>query len=257
VRAPWTAPFAFRDPIDKSRRKRAQRLLGHLGRSFGSISSPSNRAQNSRAWLAVSKAIHVEAILCTNGSPLSSRARGCRRGNRRSNTRLVHMVHMDYTLKSYGIWMMEGELEVHMDRMDQMDRLPAAAGHVAMPASRPSAAMLSEPRAPYPMPDGRSRHRKTVWLDRASRTGRPPVASLNSCHLEISGERRSALAALLGTLPEQEPSKMRQVMRNVMLCLIATWIANPALTSSAQAATFGSSEWWQQMDSDGRGGRGG
>jgi hypothetical protein len=80
---------------------------------------------------------------------------------------------------------------------------------------------------------------------------------LNSCHREISGERRSALAALLGTLPEQKPSKMRQVMRNVTLCLIATWIAISALTSSAQAATFGSSAWWQQMDSDGRGGRGG
>lgn len=38
------------------------------------------------------------------------------------------MVHIDYSLKSYGIWMMEGELEVHMDRMDQTDRLPAAAG---------------------------------------------------------------------------------------------------------------------------------
>jgi hypothetical protein len=48
-------------------------------------------------------------------------------------------------------------------------------------------------------------------INGASRTGRPPVASLNSCDREISGERRSALAALLGTLPEQEPSKMRQV----------------------------------------------
>jgi hypothetical protein len=38
-------------------------------------------------------------------------------------------------------------------------------------------------------------------------------------------------------------------MRNVTLCLIATWIAISALTSSAQAATFGSSAWWQQMDS--------
>jgi hypothetical protein len=46
-------------------------------------------------------------------------------------------------------------------------------------------------------------------------------------------------------------------MRNVTLCLIATWIAISALTSSAQAAAFGSSAWWQQMDSDGRGGRGG
>ena len=83
------------------------------------------------------------------------------------------------------------------------------------------------------------------------------VTNLNSCHRQISGERRSALAALRGTLPEQEPSNMRQVMRNVTLCLIATWIAISFLTSSVQAAAFGSSEWWQQMDSDGRGGRGG
>ena len=46
-------------------------------------------------------------------------------------------------------------------------------------------------------------------------------------------------------------------MRNITLCLIATWIAISFLTSSVQAAAFGSSEWWQQMDSDGRGGRGG
>jgi len=46
-------------------------------------------------------------------------------------------------------------------------------------------------------------------------------------------------------------------MRNIALCLIATWIAMAALTSGAQAAAFGSSGWWQQMDSDGRGGRGG
>src|SRR5262245_653682 len=31
--------------------------------------------------------------------------------------------------------------------------------------------------------------------------GRPPLTSLNSCHRKISGERRSALAAPLGTLP--------------------------------------------------------
>jgi len=46
-------------------------------------------------------------------------------------------------------------------------------------------------------------------------------------------------------------------MRNVTLCLIAALIAISALTPSAQAAAFGSSEWWQQMDADGRGGRGG
>jgi hypothetical protein len=46
-------------------------------------------------------------------------------------------------------------------------------------------------------------------------------------------------------------------MRNVALCLIATWIATVTLSFSAQAASFGSSEWWQQMDRDGRGGRGG
>lgn len=46
-------------------------------------------------------------------------------------------------------------------------------------------------------------------------------------------------------------------MRNGALCLIVTWIAIAAVTSGAQAAAFGSSEWWQQMDSEGRGGRGG
>jgi hypothetical protein len=46
-------------------------------------------------------------------------------------------------------------------------------------------------------------------------------------------------------------------MRTIALCLIATWMAMAALTSGAQAAAFGSSEWWQQMDNDGRGGRGG
>jgi hypothetical protein len=61
----------------------------------------------------------------------------------------------------------------------------------------------------------------------------------------------------LGTLPGATTKQMRQVMRNVTLCLMATWIAISVLTSSAQAAAFGSSEWWQQMDSDGRGGRGG
>jgi hypothetical protein len=46
-------------------------------------------------------------------------------------------------------------------------------------------------------------------------------------------------------------------MRSVALSLIAICIALTALTFSAQAASFGSAEWWQQMDRDGRGGRGG
>jgi hypothetical protein len=57
------------------------------------------------------------------------------------------MVHMDHTLKSYGIWMMEGEFEVHMDRMAQADRTTFAAGHGAMPANCPGAVTPSEPRA--------------------------------------------------------------------------------------------------------------
>ena len=46
-------------------------------------------------------------------------------------------------------------------------------------------------------------------------------------------------------------------MRNVTLFLIAALIAISTLTPGAQAAAFGSSGWWQQMDTDGRGGRGG
>ena len=170
-----------------------------------------------------------------------------------------------------------------MDRMDQTDRATFAAGHVAMPANCPSAVTPSKPRAACALMASSSRRKGSADSDDAGpaptiasiaaavpftglvipaskdRIARQSIAnwSLNSCHLEISGERRSAVAALLDTLPEQEPSKMRQVMRNVTLCLIATWIAISALTSSAQAATFGSSAWWQQMDSDGRGGRGG
>ena len=53
------------------------------------------------------------------------------------------MVHIDYSLKSYGIWMMEGELEVHMDRMDQTDGSPPLQV-VAMPANCSNAATLSE-----------------------------------------------------------------------------------------------------------------
>ena len=46
-----------------------------------------------------------------------------------------------------------------MDRMGpKWTALAFAAGHVAMPANYPNAATPSEPRPPYPMPDGRSRH---------------------------------------------------------------------------------------------------
>jgi hypothetical protein len=49
---------------------------------------------------------------------------------------------------------------------------------------------------------------------------------------------------------------MGQVMGKVFLALIAAWFAISALTFGAQAAPVGSSEWWQQMDREGRGGRG-
>jgi hypothetical protein len=45
-------------------------------------------------------------------------------------------------------------------------------------------------------------------------------------------------------------------MKNIAFTLIAAWITIAALTSSAQAAPFGSAEWWQQMDREGSGGRG-
>jgi len=50
--------------------------------------------------------------------------------------------------------------------------------------------------------------------------------------------------------------EMGQVMGKVFLALIAAWFAISALTFGAQAAPVGSSEWWQQMDREGRGGRG-
>jgi hypothetical protein len=49
---------------------------------------------------------------------------------------------------------------------------------------------------------------------------------------------------------------MRQVMKNLMLALIATWAVVSAVPFSVQAAPFGSSDWWQEMDREGRGGRG-
>jgi hypothetical protein len=45
-------------------------------------------------------------------------------------------------------------------------------------------------------------------------------------------------------------------MRKLVLAFIATWAVASALTFSAQAAPFGSSDWWQEMDREGRGGRG-
>jgi hypothetical protein len=44
-------------------------------------------------------------------------------------------------------------------------------------------------------------------------------------------------------------------MRNIVLAAIVSWAAMSALTFSSQAAPFGSSQWWQEMDRDGRGGR--
>jgi len=49
---------------------------------------------------------------------------------------------------------------------------------------------------------------------------------------------------------------MTGVMKNIAFTLIAAWLAISAPTFSAQAAPFGSSEWGQQMDREGRGGRG-
>jgi Spy/CpxP family protein refolding chaperone len=49
---------------------------------------------------------------------------------------------------------------------------------------------------------------------------------------------------------------MRQVMRKLVLAFIAAWAVVSALAFSAQAAPFGSSDWWQEMDREGRGGRG-
>jgi hypothetical protein len=48
---------------------------------------------------------------------------------------------------------------------------------------------------------------------------------------------------------------MRQVMKNIVLAVIVSWAAMSAITLSAQAAPFGSSQWWHDMDRDGRGGR--
>jgi len=61
------------------------------------------------------------------------------------------------------------------------------------------------PGGPATSLDVTSWHGKTVWLNRAARPGRPAVTRLNSCHREISGERRSALAVVPGTLPERVP----------------------------------------------------
>jgi hypothetical protein len=44
-------------------------------------------------------------------------------------------------------------------------------------------------------------------------------------------------------------------MTKVVLAFAATWVAISTLTLNAQAAPVGSSEWWQQMDREGRGGR--
>jgi hypothetical protein len=44
-------------------------------------------------------------------------------------------------------------------------------------------------------------------------------------------------------------------MRRILLALIAAWVATYPLTT-AQASPVGSSDWWQQMDREGRGGRG-
>jgi hypothetical protein len=45
-------------------------------------------------------------------------------------------------------------------------------------------------------------------------------------------------------------------MRKVALALVAAWVAMSALAVNVQAAPFGSSDWWQEMDREGRGGRG-
>jgi hypothetical protein len=45
-------------------------------------------------------------------------------------------------------------------------------------------------------------------------------------------------------------------MRKLVLAFFATWAVVSVLTLSAQAAPFGSSDWWQEMDREGRGGRG-
>jgi hypothetical protein len=45
-------------------------------------------------------------------------------------------------------------------------------------------------------------------------------------------------------------------MRKLGLAFIAAWAVVSALTFSVHAAPFGSSDWWQEMDREGRGGRG-
>jgi hypothetical protein len=44
-------------------------------------------------------------------------------------------------------------------------------------------------------------------------------------------------------------------MTRIVLAFTVMWVAISALALNAQAAPFGSSEWWQQMDREGRGGR--
>ena len=45
-------------------------------------------------------------------------------------------------------------------------------------------------------------------------------------------------------------------MKNLVHALIVTLAVVSAVPFSAQAAPFGSSDWWQEMDREGRGGRG-
>ena len=45
-------------------------------------------------------------------------------------------------------------------------------------------------------------------------------------------------------------------MRKLVLAFIAAWAVASAFIFNAQAAPFGSSDWWQEMDREGRGGRG-
>ena len=45
-------------------------------------------------------------------------------------------------------------------------------------------------------------------------------------------------------------------MKNLVHALIVTWAVVSAVAFSVQAAPFGSSDWWQERDREGRGGRG-
>jgi len=56
--------------------------------------------------------------------------------------------------------------------------------------------------------------------------------------------------------PQGKQAPKRRIMKAIISTLVAAWAVFSTLAVTVQAAPVGSQSWWDEMDREGRGGRG-